>query len=489
VPRIPRELAEVLIERRRKAGRLRDPADYAFGAQRKAVLDTAQMVACLCSGRAGKTRGFLLRAVRAMQEHPNSVIPYIALTRASAKRILWPQLVELNEQLQLGLTLNATDLTATAVNGAQIFCVGANRAEEIEKLRGVPMPLAGIDEAASFRGALLRYLIEDVLTPRLMDLRGQLWLVGTPGPVPAGFFYDVTTGAELGWSVHKWTVFDNPHLPHAKQWVDELIERRGWTWEHPTVRREYLGQWARDDSVLVYKYNPAINLVSAMPESYASLRNWSHVMGVDYGMVDECAWVVWAFQTRGPDQTSYAVHAQKEAGLLPDEAARVTADLIQRFDVVSTVGDAGGLGKPYIEEARRRFSLPIKNADKQQKLAHIELFNGDLQSQRIKLLCGCADPYADEMSTVQWEVSRVPVVSGGTIRHEDRRREDPRFPNHCCDAGLYGNRASTAYLNHEESRELPDPRDLMGMRALEQESRWLHAQRIEQQQSTWWDRD
>lgn len=492
---IPRELLETYLDRKARQAGLADPADYAFGPQRHAILDPSRYVACLCSGRAGKTRGFLLKAIRVMQDNPGCVIPYIALTRQSAKRILWTTALQVSRELGLDLKPHVSELTLEAPNGAQIALLGANREEEIEKLRGFPMPLAGIDEAASFRDGLLSYLIHDVLTPRLIDMGGQLWLVGTPGPIPAGFFFDVTDGEAPGFSVHRWTIFENPHLPNAREAVDELIQLNGWTWEHPTVQREYLGKWARDDSVLVYpSFVRSRNLVDRLPDDYYSVearrRSWAHVMGIDFGYVDECAWVTWAFRTRGDDRRTWAVHAMRKGDLLAHQAAEVTKDLLDRFDPVKVVGDAGGLGKPYIEEARRRFELPIVPAEKTEKHAHIELLNADFGRGRALLLENETTPYVEELETVQWRVDRVQVANGGRVSHEQRRHEDPRFANHCCDAGLYGSRASTAYLNSVPAKATVDPTkdalDHARENPWESESRHVQAQRMRRRQ--WWDR-
>ena len=65
---------------------------------------------------------------------------------------------------------------------------------------------------------------------------------------------------------------------------------------------------------------------------------------------------------------------------------------------------------------------------------------------------------------------------GGKIRHEERKREDPRFANDICDAVLYGYTRVREYLTPTSK---PEP-DLLGLDRLDrrQESRWLQAQKM-----------
>ena len=55
----------------------------------------------------------------------------------------------------------------------------------------------------------------------------------------------------LGISTHStWNIRDNEAKP--AQWANALAtkRRRGWSDDHPTWRREYLGEWVADNSEL-----------------------------------------------------------------------------------------------------------------------------------------------------------------------------------------------------------------------------------------------
>lgn len=500
-----------------------------FDRQREALADEAsKAIALLCSRRAGKTRGFLLKAIKVMQENPGCRIPYIALTRKSAEGILWASIKEVNDELGLGLVPHKADLAWVSPNGSTLFLVGANKADEIEKLRGQKFPLVGIDEAGSFRATLLNLLVEDVLEASLMDYDGTLVLVGTPTAACVGYFHEVTTGRQKGWSVHHWTVLDNPHIPHAESWLAALRARKGWTEDHPTYRREYLGEWARDESALVYKISRARNGIRTMPEGYSPHSPaWVHIIGIDYGYVDACAWAVLAFRRnrKSGDKGVYVVESfkrstlppeehlemlddmasrgmpvemqrQKDAGLLPDEAAWITSKLIHKYQPSRVVGDAGGLGKPYIEEAKRRWKLPIQNADKARKLAQIELVNDGLRVSRIHVMLDANHDLLAEAEILQWDMEKVEVSAGGLVRHEMRRVIDKRFEDHLCDAWQYAYGAAWAFVNEapagspppDRSRDaLDDERDASRQRRRgRDEAGWLEARRKRKSAASWW---
>ena len=472
-----------------------------FPKQREAFADEEQeFIAAHCGRRSGKTRGFLLRALKVMQKYRGCRVPYIALTRQSAKGILWRSIKEVNEELGLGLTPRLADLAWDAPNGSELFLVGANKSDEIEKLRGQGYPLIGIDEAASFRATLLELLVDDVLDMALMDYQGTIILVGTPGAACVGYFDDVITGKRKGWAVHNWDATDNPHMPHAAEWMEARRIKRGWDKDHPTYIREYLGLRAQDTDALVYKYDAERNGFDSMPDGYSPLdRGWAHVIGIDYGYVDSCAWVVLAFRTgrsAGSDRRVWVVESFKDAGasqgLLPDEAAKITQALSDKYDPQRIVGDAGGLGKPYVEEARRRWGIPVVAADKTHKSAQIELVNDALRTGMLGIIIPGNRDLISEAEILQWDMEAVAVTVGGLVRHEQRRTIDKRFEDHLCDAWQYAYGAATAYVN--EAPAIEPPRDL-SRDALDDErdhgprdeAGWLKAQQAERQANDWWE--
>src|SRR5690606_32566902 len=129
------------------------------------------------------------------------------------------------------------------------------------------------------------------------------------------FFYEISTGIRPGWSVHHWTLLDNPHLPHASQYIEDLLVKKGWSREHPTFRREWLGWWVRDLGSLVYPYDPARNRVDRLPSLPEA--GWRYALGIDFGVTNATACVVVAWHEQDP--TLYVVESEAREGIIPSE--------------------------------------------------------------------------------------------------------------------------------------------------------------------------
>jgi hypothetical protein len=234
------------------------------------------------------------------------------------------------------------------------------------------------------------------------------------------------------------TLDDNPALLKA----DPGYRARLMSLE-PTERARLLGgNWnIVDTSKLVYAFDGKVNGVDTVPDYDA--ETWIHTLAVDFGMVDECAWVVLASHPHRND--IYAIQAFKKGGLLPEEAADITAGLVGRYKPYTLVGDAGGLGKPYVEAWNRRMgasAMAMVAAEKTEKLAHIKLLNGDLRKPRLFLLRPMCQPLISELIALKWA-------------DDTRTREHPTQPNHCADGLLYGWRHHTAYLHSAPTKNTP----------------------------------
>lgn len=249
-----------------------DPLSLLYPAQRQAaeaVLERGARVADHSGRRAGKTEGLAHAAMKLMEQIEGARIAWVGLTRQSARDNVWPVMRRVNDRLDAGLVPNETTARWHGPGGSEFRVMGANKADEVEKIRGEPWHLVIVDESASFRRSLLQYLIDDVIDPTLADYRGSLAVIGTPGAAAVGAYYDICTKPKGRWQVFRRTMLDNPYIPHAAEWLREKRTEKGWDEDHPTYQREYLGLWVRDESTLVYKLARDRNVIAAMPEGYA----------------------------------------------------------------------------------------------------------------------------------------------------------------------------------------------------------------------------
>ncbi|MES2359934.1 MAG: terminase family protein [Gemmatimonadota bacterium] len=438
-----------------------------FAQQLAFIADAGRAKAALCSRRAGKTYAACAYLLLAAFRNPGTVSAYIALTRASAKRLLWEELIRFDHRHSLGLTFNHSELTARLPNGSSIFLVGADDAATIERLRGGKYLLAIVDEAASFRPSVLESLVREILRPALIDLRGTLCLIGTPGAACVGLFHDATTDPASPFKLHHWTVLENPHVPHAREELDHERKANHWTEDHPIYRREWLGEWVRDSGSLVYQYEPTRNGTGVLGGGPARQT----ILGCDYGVVDATAFAIWAWEPH--QQTCVLLECWGQTGLIPSEAARIVRELNAKWHFDRIVGDVGGLGKGFAEEARQRFAVPIMPAQKTNKRGYIELFNGDLKSGLIRVVADKCKQWVEEATICQWD--------------EKREKEDPRFDNHCLDAALYGWRECKAFAEDADPSLEPEPSEEERLRRQHME-RWERRKEADEQGVDWFSR-
>lgn len=405
-----------------------------FPSQNAFINDPARYIAAQCSRRAGKTNGLAYRFFKSMSKYPKSQCVYLGLTRDSAKGAIWPVLQEINDRYSLGCTFLESKLTMKHPNGSVLHILGADMPNYIKRLKGRKFPGVAIDESQDF-GRHLESLIDDVLTPSISDYEdGWLAVTGTPGPVPQGLFFEITNQARYGFSLHKWTLYENPNMPDPQGFVADLKLRKQWDENNPTLKREWLNHWVLDVDALWIKYNEKRNHFQQLPAGH----KWQHVLGVDIGFKDADAIAVIAWAETCP--TTYLVEeiiANKQ-GI--SELAAMIDKTQKKYDAYKIVMDEGGLGKKIAEDFRARFGCPIEPADKVRKQDNVELLN---DSMRLgKFMAKGASRFAQDsyMVRIDWEKStpkRIQLKAG--------------FHSDIIDAVLYAFRDTYAYTHQPES--------------------------------------
>lgn len=468
--KLPPELEQLVVAesvKRLKAKTAVRMEDLCFPAQLDFVQDKATFVAALCSRRAGKSEGCVIKLLKAASENPRSIAAYVTITKPMAKRIMWSKLVAWNERLKLGGHFNQNTLEMTLPNGSVVALYSAETDEEVEKMRGQAYPLVVIDEAQAIKPGLLKKLVEEIVPPALMDYNGQLYLTGTPNSACAGYFYLVTTGKKAGYKVHHWNAFDNPHLKNAREFVDNILKLWNMGHDAPKAQREFYGKWVRDNSTSVFAM-PDTALIDEMPKA----DDWEYVVGMDFGYKDATAFVVIGYSI--DIGRAVVVQSWEERHLLPDDVAERAEKLFKTYRPIALVGDVGGLGKPYAETMVQRYSLPIDAAEKSQKLAAIEVMNTDLRAGKLLILSSNAELW-EQMRSIEWDYSKAIKKAGITEEDQELRNIqradvmiDERAPNHIADACLYAHRRTLQYLH-------TDPVDISQLDGESKEEREMEA--------------
>lgn len=425
--------------------------DDSFSAQTQFLEDSASLLVVLCTRRAGKSYGAALKLLRAAYEHPGASCLYIALTRDSAKRILWKDVLKtINREMNLGASFNETSLAMTLRNGSIVYLLGADTdEEEKQKLLGQKYAAVVIDEGASF-SIDLRELVYGILKPAVADYRGSIALIGTPGNLKKGLFFELTNGQDPltpgtwkkdGWSGHRWSAADSPHM--RDKWAEEIAELKASNpliEDTPLFQQHYLGRWVIDESKLVYRYQPGRNDAAELPRLHHS-DEWSYVLGVDLGYDDPTAFVVVAFSNF--QRELYILEASAESGLDVTATAERIRGLMERHEFSRIVID--NANKQAVEEMKQRHSLPLHPADKTGKEDFIEIMNGDFIQGYIRLLPQAKEAMGTEYAELIWDDK------------SDKRREHPSCANHKADAALYAWRYAYSYLAERAPAQRPPP--------------------------------
>ena len=94
--------------------------EYCFEEQQKFIRDKAKFKTAVCSRRAGKTEACAADLLDTALKFDNVVCLYITLKRTNAKKIIWPILLKINREKNLGGHPNETDLSLKFPNGSVI---------------------------------------------------------------------------------------------------------------------------------------------------------------------------------------------------------------------------------------------------------------------------------------------------------------------------------------------------------------------------------
>src|ERR1700677_3304197 len=415
-----------------------DITEYLFKEQLDFVTDGETFATAVCSRRAGKSIACSAFMIHTALTRPGTVSLYITLSRAGAKRIIWPSIMELNDTYKLGGITNIADLSMKFPNGSMIYLSGAKDQSEVSKFRGMALALAIVDEGQSF-GHFLEELVDDVLSKALYDYNGKLRIIGTPPPVPSGYFHKICHSPQ--WAAHKWTMLQNPWLQKKSgftpmQLIEKDCKRKGVTIDDPGIQRECFGKWVTDSNALVFRYTKELNGYEELP-TVKGTGNWNYIIGVDLGYDDADALAVLAYHDN-LNAVFVVEEITRNKQTLSDLVDLITSK-IGRYDPHSIVMDAGGLGKKIVESISSRFSVGIKAAEKTRKFEYIELLNDSMRTG--KFFARVDGKFANDTQLVEWNRDK----STG-----DRLVVSDRFHSDITDAVLYAFRESLHFLSEKE---------------------------------------
>jgi len=425
--------------------------DACFEKQREPIIGALErgerQVAILTSRRAGKTNTVLRGICRDALDNPNRKYAYIGLSRITAENIVWKELESINSDHNLQLDLQGYRLRAIFPNGADLTLYGADQPGWLKKFKGAKYRGVIIDEAGEFDIDLQDFIFR-VIRPTLTDLRGSLWLIGTPGVVPSGYWWAVTNPEAAdrvkGWNVYQWHAFDNPYIEaQFRSDMAELREIYGEELEHlPWYRREWLGEWCSDTSRNVYKYSPAKNDTSEIRQPHPADR---YVLAVDPGFRDATGFVVGVYNPEVHDELHF-IECYRQIEMQLDEIADKVREYRAKYNNLRIIGDPDSAH--FLSFMRERCHIPVEDAQKIRKQENIQYMNNSLIAGKIKYKMPECYDLVKEMMELTKEFRKSDERQEGRVTLGEWK-EHPKQPNDLCDCALYIHRVALNYLHSE----------------------------------------
>jgi hypothetical protein len=276
-----------------------------------------------------------------------------------------------------------------------------------------------------------------------------LYITGTPGPVKAGYFYEVTHSDF--WHNVGWTAFDNPHMhePPRLDLEETLAEERtmkGIEESDPSYQRETYGVWIEDLDSLVFKFNKVRNTYKVLPQldQHDRKLNYEYIFGIDIGYNDADAIAVLAYNYE--NQEVYLVDEYLKSKQNITSLVKEVKRLQDHYKPVKMVMDAGALGKKIQEEILHRHGLNLEAAEKSRKVEFIELLNDDLRTSKLKAFEGSM--FEEDCLLVQWDKE-------SKIRNPERPKISDTYHSDICDAVLYAWRECKHFMAEKTTMSAP----------------------------------
>lgn len=238
-----------------------------------------------CSRRAGKTHLLVALLMIECMRKPRTQVMYIGETMELSEALVNKAAQDIIDVCQLKNKRGMRFDWKHFDNGSNILIRGLSNTKDPDQIRGKAAKVIVIDEFFHLKSELLEYMQREVLEPMQMDYADDYMFVcaGTPPKVKGTYGEQVWKS----WDVphFSWTWRDNPHpvdLDKRKEFVDKVLADKGLDWSSSFARREYNGEWAYDDDLLLYPEFHTYNSREALP----SIPVTRVFFGIDYGVGD-----------------------------------------------------------------------------------------------------------------------------------------------------------------------------------------------------------
>lgn len=358
--------------------------------QKRFLLSKSRLKVARCTRRAGKTYVDAAYLVYECLLNARTPVLYAGLTRDSAKEAIWKLLIQFLEDLGIPHHPKESVLQISFPNGSQITLFGCDQANARHRLRSRKFKLIIFDETGFF--TKLDGLVHAVL-PMLMDFGGTLCLTSSPGVLLQGLFYDADQGhTKDKWDRFFWSIHENPHFmkpaqdPRFKTRAEEELDfflhsQFAGNVKHPEYRREFLGEWVRDDTSLVYPISGQ-NLFDELPPIVR--QEYALSVNIDHPFVYTI--LVGRYSEYSPKFQIVDQIDMNDATM--DQLAKTLETLMEKYKTQTLVAHLGQYTLDVADEFRRRYKLPMLPMDSRDTTYHQRIYANDLLVGNVQIKTG-----------------------------------------------------------------------------------------------------
>jgi hypothetical protein len=284
---------------------------------------------------------------------------YLNKSFTSAYQQIWGALHEFMEKAMItpsksDKTTGYLEFAANGIGTGSIRVAGHDNKSASDSWRGYEFALLIMDECFYHR-ANIRYLVEDVIEPRMGKFPERLIVASCSPPRSKVKYFELMRET---WTTIKGTMRDNPHMRNSWALFDEKVKQNT-----NTARREYAGLWEVDEESLIWH-----------PCAWSEPSHINHIcIGLDWGF-DSTNIVIVGSDSVG--KKSWVLDELKEPSLMVSEQIAV---IQEKYALAKKIAADYGVTKhisiqcdtnekPVAQELAIVHKLPIETAfNKQNK--------------------------------------------------------------------------------------------------------------------------
>ena len=264
-------------------------------------------IMCLTSRRTGKST-MAAGIVDLVSVNKESDIIYFNRTFANGIKQVFDNVIKYADSVDLKITeKKKSDGYIKFANGSSLQVFGNSNNAEADKARGYKARCVIIDEVGHQRN--LDYLLNEVIYPLMADYEDStLLLLGTPSRIPHHFSTKIWE-SDSSFRKYNWSMIENPYIPKAREFIEEICKAKGLSIESPFIQREYFGKIAPDTEAIIFKKRSYLDSNTISRIKSGEIKITDIVIGVDYGFSDFNSMITLAYNRH--EKTSFVIEESK----------------------------------------------------------------------------------------------------------------------------------------------------------------------------------